>query len=79
MAQSGCDDLLGNMVLLGPNHHRLIHALDAPLNFGAFGRALDAEHKGAPQLGVGERVACLGVLPRAVGQLERKHSVANQP
>jgi hypothetical protein len=29
----GGSDALGNMVLLCPNHHRLVHALDAPLDF----------------------------------------------
>lgn len=29
----GGDDATGNMVLLCPNHHRLVHALDAPLDF----------------------------------------------
>ena len=29
----GGGDALGNMVLLCPNHHRLVHALDAPLDF----------------------------------------------
>ncbi|MFO0603036.1 MAG: hypothetical protein U0324_07675 [Polyangiales bacterium] len=29
----GGDDRMENMVLLCPNHHRLVHALDAPLDF----------------------------------------------